>query len=849
MKNQNILIHVITAVILIFCICPGIALSQSVEECTVCHEDMSLESVNGRKMGINVKAYKSSIHGDFSCVDCHTQTGDFEDVPHFQVYQRVNCGDCHSDYSESYKESFHGVAQSHGVDNAPDCVKCHGIKGNAHNIGRLDLRNAENSCKQCHQKEAKNYDSGVHTIAAAKGLNSPGCISCHPTHSKALPPSTGAVNKLCEDCHANAMMQVRKGEHKEAVKDMGGVMACASCHDVHSTHKPHLDKGIIEACKKCHPGYEEKFKGSVHEKMLHDEKMNCLSCHRTHQLTDAHEKEQFGCGACHDKVEEDYRQSAHRLARLNGDYHSASCTGCHASHHILPPTDKGSPVNRENIPETCGVCHTDVAVVTSEYVRLPISLPRYQESIHSFSKDSVHSNSVCTDCHGVHLLLNATSPRSMIYKLNLSSTCGRCHPEESAEYNNSIHGKALELGIEDSPSCTDCHDEHLILSVKDPKSSVSSGKIAKHCAHCHEDPEMAARYGLPPEVIESYNDSYHGWASGRGGELAAKCVDCHESHDIRSPADPAGSIHKNNVVGTCGKCHQNSNEEFAASYTHILARTKKLPHDWAREIYIILIIVVLGGMALHNMIIFAHEMKINFEKHRKERTIIRMSKSQRIQHLILILSFAGLAITGFALRFSDSLWVEFLSNMGLTEVVRRLLHRILAVVLMLASFYHMWYMLFTKEGRYSTMKMLPRFSDLTEAFGNIAYHLGLRKEHVVFDKYDYTEKAEYWALVWGTALMSITGIVLWFPEIATSFFPSWIVRVSETVHFYEAILAVSAIIIWHWFYVIFLTKEYPMSWTWITGDISEEIWEEHHGREKLTSLSKPKSDTESKKQD
>ncbi|MDH3215987.1 MAG: hypothetical protein OEN01_06800, partial [Candidatus Krumholzibacteria bacterium] len=100
-----------------------------------------------------------------------------------------------------------------------------------------------------------------------------------------------------------------------------------------------------------------------------------------------------------------------------------------------------------------------------------------------------------------------------------------------------------------------------------------------------------------------------------------------------------------------------------------------------------------------------------------------------------------------------------------------------------------------------------------------------------FRAFDYTQKAEYWAVVWGTWIMALTGLVLWYPTVATSYLPAWTVRVSEVIHFYEAVLAVSAIFIWHFFYVIFMPGEYPMSTTWLNGRMPAGEWKETHAGE------------------
>ncbi len=821
----------IVYICLIFLTVPISSMAMPNKDCMECHNDADLESESGNLVGVNQTNLLKSVHSDLSCTDCHNQTSDFEDIPHFTNYQKVKCEYCHDEAVSSFNSSFHGVALHQGEAKAPNCCACHGSCNDPHSFKKLDLRSAQQSCRQCHADESFRYDSSVHKLAADKGEKSPGCTSCHKTHSSNLPPSVGAVNKLCEQCHPNAMEQVRRGGH-DFIRLKDGKMSCSSCHDIHSVHKPDLDSGVLQKCQTCHPNTLAELDGSVHEELFEAGMMNCLSCHRTHQVTDAKEIEKFNCGECHDDVEQDYRDSAHRLARLHGDQVAATCADCHEGHKILSPSDSLSTVHRMNIPNLCGECHSDKGIITSDFVRLPISLARYTDSVHGDGWKSGSKAAVCNDCHGTHSLQSASNPNSSIYKMNLATTCGKCHVQEATEYNRSIHGRALAHGITDSPSCTDCHDEHLIYSVHDPRSGVNpQNQASETCAGCHEDPEMAARYGLPPEVIESYRDSYHGWAIKQEGKQVATCMDCHNTHDIRSLLDPTSSIHPNQVVATCARCHENSNAKFAASYVHILASGKRMAHDWVRIIYIILIVGTLGFMILHNLLIFYRSLL----KHRKYTnqlpSVKRMTRNEVIQHAVLTISFVGLAITGFALRFPDAWWVQLMATFGLTEEVRRISHRLLAIILVVASVYHVYFMIFTARGRKLLWAILPVIQDAKDMFFNLAYYLGLRKERVVFGRFDYTQKVEYWALIWGTVIMSLTGFILWFPDIATIWLPSWVVRVCEVIHFYEAILAVAAIVVWHFFFEIVHPDKYPMSWTWITGKMPKEEWEHHHGRE------------------
>jgi len=818
---------------------PPPALAQTTQDCLDCHDDPEMKDDKGRFVGVPASWFESSVHGDLDCVDCHSTPGDFEDTPHWTTYTPVDCSDCHDAETQSFAENFHARARGRGNLKAPTCADCHGIGGNAHRLHALDMRTAESACQKCHEKEAATYDGGVHAAAAKSGKKSPGCVTCHQSHGPGLPPAAGAVSKLCATCHPDAMAAVERGGHVVIGEAATETLNCVSCHDAHGTKKPTLSPRVAQACGSCHTDEEKQFEGSVHEDLLADGDMNCVSCHSTHVAEGERPDLDAGCASCHEDEEMAYRGSVHRLGRMRGAL-SASCADCHGGHHILAADDEKSSIYPNNVPATCGKCHGSESVVTSDFVRLPVSLPGYLESVHGRGlAEDAHTNgewnkghtAVCTDCHGTHDLRTAQDPESSINRHHIATTCGKCHTDISKLYLDSIHGKAVALGIEDSPTCIDCHDEHLIKPHLDPTARINPEHIAKDlCGTCHTDPSLVAKYGINPGVVSSYLDSYHGWAIDRGSKLVATCIDCHTVHDIKSPQDPTSSVHPANVTGTCAKCHVGSNPTFAQSYTHAGALAARTYHDYARLIYIGLIVVVLGGMALHNFIIARHEFK-RIKAHRmKEPYIQRWHSAERIQHLALLLSFSGLAITGFALRFHNAWWVHVI-GLGGHESLRANLHRTLAVLMTLVALYHMVWILVTRRGRWALREMSPRFWDAQQAFQNMAFHLGLRRERPAFRVFDYTQKAEYWAVVWGTFVMAFTGFVLWFPTVATEWMPAWAVRVSEVVHFYEAILAVSAIIIWHFFYVIFMPQEYPMSLVWLNGRYMASEWKEFHRQE------------------
>jgi cytochrome b subunit of formate dehydrogenase len=166
--------------------------------------------------------------------------------------------------------------------------------------------------------------------------------------------------------------------------------------------------------------------------------------------------------------------------------------------------------------------------------------------------------------------------------------------------------------------------------------------------------------------------------------------------------------------------------------------------------------------------------------------------------------------------------------LGMNEPLRALIHRISAVVMIVISLIQGFYLVFTKSGRKELMELIPTYEDLVHVFQNMAYHLGFGKTRPKFPRFDYAEKAEYLALIWGVIVMAVTGFILWYPEIFIGIFPFWLFETAEVVHYYEAWLATLAILVWHWFFVILHPEKYPVSLTWMDGKITEEELKHHH---------------------
>jgi cytochrome b subunit of formate dehydrogenase len=160
--------------------------------------------------------------------------------------------------------------------------------------------------------------------------------------------------------------------------------------------------------------------------------------------------------------------------------------------------------------------------------------------------------------------------------------------------------------------------------------------------------------------------------------------------------------------------------------------------------------------------------------------------------------------------------------------LRGLTHRIAGVVMVLSGVWHIWYLAFTAPGRKLFKDLLPQWRDVTDPWAVLKYNLGLAATKPAFGRFCYIEKAEYWAMAWGTILMALTGAILWFDNTSMGYITKLGFDVARIVHFYEAILATLAIIVWHFYFVIFNPEVYPMNLAWLTGRMSEkEMLEEH----------------------
>ena len=210
-----------------------------------------------------------------------------------------------------------------------------------------------------------------------------------------------------------------------------------------------------------------------------------------------------------------------------------------------------------------------------------------------------------------------------------------------------------------------------------------------------------------------------------------------------------------------------------------------------------------------------------------QKTYTRFEVAQRIEHIVLIVTFTTLAVTGLVQKFAQSsISISIIAALGGIEMTR-IIHRAASVVFLVQAIYHLvaiGYKLYVERKQAS---MLPGFKDLQDAFQHFLYNLGLRNERPKMDRYNFVEKAEYWAMVWGLVLMALTGFMMWNPIATARLLPGQAIPAAKVAHGAEAILAVLAIFIWHFYHVHLKTFNKSM----FTGKLSRHEMEEEHALE------------------
>ncbi|MBK9990959.1 MAG: cytochrome c3 family protein [Verrucomicrobia bacterium] len=684
---------------------------------------------------------------------------------------------------------------------------------------------------------------------------------------KPVAGSTSAnASASCLECHSDHTLTMRKQKREvplfvdqaRLAKSVHGSLDCVDCHEGFDGESvPHKKLVTTVDCTSCHEDMAKKHVfhanlAGVAAKAMND--VACTVCHGTHETTKvrsadfsfAAKRQAESCGQCHEAARRQFFDSAHGMALVAGAIDAPVCLTCHQKPITCKdPTVLATVELKRAQAELCQSCHVKKASVSGQAVRGMNFVSSFDQSVHGAALHAGKAESAnCVDCHGAHEMNRAIVAGAKINKQNQPGTCAKCHEKVAMEFNSSVHAVALRKGNADSPVCTDCHGEHEIKAHTDSASPVFARNVAQQvCASCHASLRLTQKYGLSSNSFQTFADSYHGLAARGGSVEVVNCASCHDVHAIKSHLDPTSTVHKSNLVQTCGQCHPGANTRFTVGSVHVSpsaanAKDKNsLILRLVADFYVWMIVLVVGGMSVHNFLDLFKKVRRKLKVHRglieeehvAHRLYIRMTLHERLQHAALVISFVLLVVTGFMLRYPEAWWVVAIRNLSSSAFeLRGLVHRVAGVVILAAGVWHVSYLAFTKPGRSLLRDLLPAKRDFTDPFKVLKYNLGLAKTKPEFPRFCYIEKAEYWALVWGTILMGITGLVLWFDNTSMGLFTKLGFDISRTIHFYEAILATLAIIVWHFYFVLFNPDIYPMNLAWLTGHISErEMMEDH----------------------
>ncbi|MEZ5069739.1 MAG: cytochrome c3 family protein [Bacteroidales bacterium] len=834
-------------------------MGQTNEDCLMCHEDTYLtKEVNGRtvSMYVDTLILHGSVHQSTRCIGCHPGAN-VSDFPHPEELDPVNCGSCHQEPMQENQRGVHGQALLLNDRNAPDCKECHGkheIKHYTDPSSRTFKTNIPFLCGKCHREGevvarmynvsehnvVENYSQGIH----GKGLFEAGlivtatCNDCHNNHL-VLPHTSpnSSINperiaSTCMKCHIKieeTHKKVIRGELWEKNPDV--IPACSSCHPPHKVSVPQIESRLSDnTCMKCH-GKEDIHKtvnretvslftnpgdipNSVHRNIT------CVKCHTAvidHLERPCATNEPVDCSSCHAETFEAYFASGHGQAHYQKEANAPYCTDCHGSHKTKSRYDDTSPVYRTAIPGLCGECHREDGKANQvDSLKEVTALMDYSLSVHGMglSEKGLTVSAVCTDCHTSHFTLKEKDERSSVHPANVQQTCGNCHKGIYEQYRHSDHDFSRSVDGKEYPTCVKCHTAHQISGID---QDVFMREVTTQCGSCHE------------ETAETYLETYHGKAYQLGYFESARCSDCHSAHNILKEENPASTISMDKRQETCAVCHDGASQRFAGILSH--ATHKDDPRMHAAYLFMtILLVGVFIFFGIHLLMWLPRSLAERF-KRRKEQTgdenpqyIRRFTKRQRMTHVFVIISFLLLAVTGMMLKFAHMEWAGFLAWLLGGVKVAGVLHRIGAVITFGYFSYHVANLIREKrQKRLSLSKFILgkdslwfNMGDIREFLATVKWFLG-RGPRPDYGRWTYWEKFDYLAVFWGVAVIGLSGLILWFPVIFTSFLPGWMVNVALIIHSDEALLAVGFIFTVHFFNTHLRPEAFPMDTVIFTG--------------------------------
>ncbi len=307
------------------------------------------------------------------------------------------------------------------------------------------------------------------TIWIAVGILAAGLIFLAVGRAGAQEPAQN-TEAYCLSCHSNPDLKMTlpsgeeisltiTSEHLKTSAHSPLGIECQACHtEIRSYPHPateyqtrrELSRSLSLSCKKCHSTIYEKAQDSMHAKVAADNPTApiCTDCHGSHYVQKPNEPRSListTCSQCHEQIYDQYKNSIHGselIGKNNPDV--PVCTDCHGVHNIQDPR---TTQFRIESPEMCANCHANEELMSKYgltadvYNLYELSWHGVDVSVYKARWPTIwHDSAVCTDCHGIHDILDTNDPNSSVNPANLLKTCQKCHPNVSANWTSAWTG-------------------------------------------------------------------------------------------------------------------------------------------------------------------------------------------------------------------------------------------------------------------------------------------------------------------------------------------------------------------------------------------------------------------------
>ncbi len=334
---------------------------------------------------------------------------------------------------------------------------------------------------------------------------------------------------------------------------------------------------------------------------------NCLNCHRYPLFGRMEANGEF------------YNFFVDEAAFRNSVHGRLACTACHSDVSNIPHTPA------PEIVDCTQACHIEDPFSGTPFDHTRVA-EKLNASIHGLKNDDV--DEFKPDCKNCHINPQQISTESRVFA-EVSGSCKRCHQPNGLSYaikHMEFHGDSHEFWTQER------------------KMMI--------CASCHTDSTLVGDL-FKDNMVSSFMETYHGVGFTFGDDRLPVCSDCHNHHSVFAQTDVRSSVHPLQLGQTCGgvDCHEDASDSFIEGSMHLrYTGWKSEILFWLKNIYILLIVGVIGFMVVHNILDFFKVRKMLI-KHplppsSEQRFFLRLNRAERISHIIVFVSFSGLAVTG-----------------------------------------------------------------------------------------------------------------------------------------------------------------------------------------------------------